>query len=273
MKWIRTALTVGVLILPAVARAQAPGLAQPGLGSPSQWSANDLACSPYLTMTLPDGRFRVIGSMDTFVKTMMAPPDTVVINAGLQQGLQIGQEFFVRRVPRDMGALGPDRNHPLSVHTAAWIRLIGVGPTSATASITHACDGIMLDDYLEPFVPPLVAAAAIDGTPQFEHLARIVTGDEGRTTLAIGDFTTIDRGSDHGIVNGQRFSVYRDTVSSVVYRGMSGSAPSRDVGGSAGLLVEVGTVIAIAVRPESSTVRVVQARDAIRRDDFIAIRR
>jgi hypothetical protein len=192
--------------------------------------------------------------MDTVVKTMMGPPDTLVINAGLQQGLQVGQEFFVRRLPRDMGAPGPDRNHPLSVHTAAWIKLIGVGPTSATASITHACDGILLNDYLEPFVPPLVAATTIDGAPQFEHLARIMIGDEGRTTIGVGQWTTIDRGSDHGIAHGQSFSVYRNNK-------------------RAGLLVEVGMIIAVSVRPESSTVQVVQARDAVLQGDLVAIRR
>ena len=254
MKWIVTALTLSTLVLPAEGGAQTPGTTQPLFVSPPQWSANDLACSPYLTVTPPNSRYRVTASMDTFVKTMMAPPDTLVINAGLEQGLQIGQEFFVRRVPRDMGALGPDRDHPLRVHTAGWIKLIGVGPTSATASITHACDCILLNDYLEPFVPPLVAATAIDGVPQREHLAQIMIGDEGRTTLAIGDYSTIDRGSDHGIVNGQRFSVYRNNP-------------------EAGLLVEVGMVIAVSVRSESSTVRVVQARDAMRQGDLVAIRR
>ena len=254
MKWTRTALTFGVLMLPAVARAQAPGAPQPPLVSPPAWSFNDLACAPFLTVALPDRRFRVAGSMDTAVKTMMSPPDTIVINAGLQQGLQVGQEFFVRRVPRDMGALGPDRDHPLSVHTAAWIKLIGVGPSSSTASISHTCDGILLDDYLDPFVPPLVAATATDGTPQIEHLTQIVAGDEGRTAFGVGDFATIDRGSDHGIVSGQRFSVYRNSR-------------------AAGLLVEVGTVTAVSVRPDNTTVRVLRARDAVLQGDLVAIRR
>lgn len=276
MKRIRTVLTFTSLMLPAVAGgvpcaaaaqeapgAQPPGTTQPGLVSPPPWSFNDLACAPHLTTVLPDGRFRVSGSMDTFVKQMMGPPDVLVINAGLQQGLQVGQEFFVRRLPRNMGARGPDRDHPLSAHTAGWIKLREVGPTSSTANIMHACDGIMLDDYLEPFVPPLVAATPIDGTPRRESLGHIMMGDAGRTNISVGEFTTIDRGSDHGIMNGQRFTVYRDT----------GGSSYLGTGGVAGLLVEIGTVIATSVRPETSTVRVLDAREAIRQDDFVAIRR
>jgi hypothetical protein len=282
MKRIRTTLIFTVLLLPAAAGAaaaqatpgaQQPGTPQPAFVSPPPGSFNDLACAPHLTLVPPDGRLRVSGSMDTFLKQMMGPPDVLVISAGLQQGLQVGQEFFVRRLPRNMGARGPDRDHPLAVHTAGWIKLVEVGPVSSTASITHACEGIMLNDYLEPFVPPLVAATQIDGTPRLEHLGHVMMGDEGRTVIAVGEFTTIDRGSDHGIMNGQRFTVYRDTGSSAAYRDMTGPARSRGTQGSPGLLVEVGAIVAVSVRPESSTAQVVEARDSIRQDDFVAIRR
>ena len=278
MTRICTVVMFSVLLLPSVARggpgAQPPGTTQPGLVSPPPWAFNDLACAPFLTVTQSEARLQVSGSMDTFVKLMLGSPDILVINGGLQQGLQVGQEFFVRRLTRHMGERGPDRDHPVAVHTAGWIRLIGVGPTSSTASITHACgDGIFVDDYLEPFVPPMVAAQETDGTSRFEHLGHVMMSDEGRTTVSVGQFTTIDRGSDHGIMNGQRFTVYRDTGRSGVYGGMGGSALYRTTGGLPGLAVEIGTVITTSVRPDNSTVRVLRARDAIRRDDFVAIRR
>jgi len=255
MKGIRVALTLAVLVTPIMAEAQPPGTTQPGLVPPPSWNFNDLACAPRVAFAPPDDRLRIRGSVDTFVKQMMGPPDTLIVNAGLQQGLQVGQEFYVRRLFRGLGALGPDRNHPLSVHTAAWIKLIGVGPTSSTASITHACaDGILVDDYLEPYAPPLVAAKQTDGAPQFEHLGHIMMGDIAKVAVGTGELTTIDRGSDHGIVNGQRFSVYRNNV-------------------AAGVLVEIGTVIAVSVSPESTTVQVLSVRDAIMQNDLVAIRR
>ena len=66
-------------------------------------------------------------------------------------------------------------------------------------------------------------------------------GDEGRLMGGTGDFMTIDRGSDHGVTHGQRFSVYRDK------------------GPAAGPLVEVGVLEAVQIRAESSTVRVIAA--------------
>lgn len=255
MNGVRTALTLAVLIVPVSAGAQPPGTTQPGLVPPPAWSVNELGCAPFLTTAPPDKRFRVTGSQDTVVKGMMAPGDTLVVNAGVEQGVQVGQEFFVRRLTRSLGALGPDRDHPLDVHTAGWITIVAVTPTFSTATITHACEGIMLEDYLEPYVPPLVAAVPTDGTPRFENLGHVMVGDEHRSAVGVGELTTIDRGSDHGIVNGQRFSVYRDKHT------------------ASGPLVEIGIVMAVSVRPESSTVRVIEASDAIMRDDLVAIRR
>ena len=255
MNGVRTALTLVVLIVPVSAGAQPPGTTQPGLASPPEYAVKDLTCAPFLTTTLPNQRFQVTGSQDTVVKGMMGPGDTLIVNAGAEQGLQAGQEFLVRRFVRHLGALGPDLDHPLDVHTSGWIKITAVAPTFAMASITHACEGIVLNDYLEPYAPPLVAVKETDGTPRFENLGHILTGDENRATIGIGEFTTIDRGSDHGIINGQRFSVYRDKHT------------------ASGPLVEIGMIVTVSVRPESSTVRVIQARDAIRRGDLVAIRR
>jgi hypothetical protein len=256
MNGIRVAfITLAVLVTPIIAWAQPPGTLPPGLVPPPSSTFNDLACAPSIAFAPPDDRLRIRGSLDTYVKQMMGPPDTLIVNAGLQQGLQVGQQFYVRRLFRGLGALGPDRSHPLSVHTAAWIKLIGVGPTSSTASITHACgDGILVDDYLEPYAPPLVAATQTDGAPQFEHLGHIMMGDLARLTASPGELTTIDRGSDHGIVNGQRFSVYRNNL-------------------AAGVLVEIGTAVAVSVSPASTTVQVLTVRDAIMQNDLVAIRR
>ena len=278
MSHIRAVLLFSLLLLPGPASGdpgpQAPGSTQPGLVSPPPSSFNDVACAPFLTVTRPDARLQVSGSMDTFFKRMLGSPDILVINAGLRQGLQVGQEFFVRRLTRHMGERGPDRDHPVAVHTAGWIRLTGVGPDSATATITHACgDAILISDYLEPFVPPLLAAREAEGAPQFAHLGHVMMSDAGRTTVGIGEFTTIDRGSDHGIMNGQRFTVYRDTARQNVYRDMGGTAVYRPARGAVAVLVEIGIVVATSVRPDNSTVRVLQARDAVRRDDLVAVMR
>ena len=249
MRVVRTALTLGFLALPALAGAQS------GLVPPPSWAAGDLVCAPFLTYALPNDSLRVIGSEDTVVKQMMGPGDTLVVSGGSQQGLQAGQEFFVRRLVRSYGELGPSRTSPLSVHTAAHIRIVGVGAEVSTATVTSACEGILLDDYLEPYDAPVVAETPIDGEPQFGGYGRVLVGDQSRLTGGTGDFMMIDLGSDHGIRRGQLFSVFRDKLD------------------GAGPLVEIGTVEAVSVRPNSSTVQIRSARDAVRQDDLVAIRR
>ena len=81
----------------------------------------------------------------------------------------------------------------------------------STATILHACEGILLDDYLEPFVEPMIAARPVTGTmPQYENMGHIMTGIEGLHTAGTGNVMTIDRGTNAGVVVGQRFLVFRD---------------------------------------------------------------
>jgi hypothetical protein len=250
MRVVRTLVAVAVLTVPI------PGWAQDTGQVPPQAAAlNDLACLPFLIFAPPNDGLRVVGSQATVDKKMMGPGDTIVIDAGREDGILSGMEFYVRRVVRAFGALGPDAENPLSVHTAAVIRVLGVGDEAATALVTLACEGILLEDYLEPYRAPTVAREPIDGEPQHEDYGRIVFGDQNRWLAGKDQFMIIDRGSDDGVRSGQRFTVYRDKQT------------------GKGFLVEIGEVEAVSVRPDSSTVQVRRAIDAIMRDDLVAIRR
>ena len=139
----------------------------------------------------------------------------------------------------------------------------------STATVVHACDGILLDDYLEPFVAPMIAARPLPGTtPQYDNMGHIMTGIEGLHTAAPGNVMTIDRGSNAGVVLGQRYLVFRDkrdqrvdtTGRSKAFAAMAGNPP----------LVEVGEVLVVAVRADDATVQIVASRDAISDGDLIA---
>lgn len=261
------------LMATAVGSGQAPATPPSGvqveLVPPPAWAFNDLACAPHITTEPPTLTLRVVGSQDTVVKRMMGPGDTLVISGGSDAGLGAGQEYYVRRLIRSFGALGPDEDHPMSVHTAAWVRILGVAASIATATVTHACEGILLDDYLEPFSPPLVAARTLSaGAAQFDNMGRILTGDEARVSAGIKDFLNIDRGSNTGIVMGQRFLVFRDKRTSEVNTSGYSKMLQQDLRRLP--LVEVGEVVVVAVRPNGATVQVTVARDAIRSGDLIA---
>jgi hypothetical protein len=256
-------------VQPAFGQTPVADGAQLDVMPPPSWLYNDLACAPTLTTQLP-GNLHVVGSQDAIVKHMLGPGDILVISAGSNEGLQPGQRFFVRRNITTFGTKGPKPHYPVSVHTAGWVQILGVDTAIATATVVHACDGILLDDYLEPFTAPTIAARVAPGsTPQYANMGHILTSDEGFENVGYSShMINIDRGSDLGVMLGQRYLVFRDK------RGMINESPeySKAYLRSANQvpLVEVGEVVVVAVRPDNATVEVVTAKDAIATGDFIA---
>jgi hypothetical protein len=276
MRHYRT-LSVGCLVLLAAAQAvtaQAPGAPTPASDqasmSPPSWAYNDLACAPYLTTSKPKGALRIIGSQDTVIKNMLGPGDTIVVSGGSGAGLEPGQRYFVRRLIKTFGNMrGPDEDHPLPVHTAAWIQMIGVDTMLATAAVVHACEGILLDDYLEPFVAPMIPLGTDSGNkPDYEHMGRIVTGVEGSQVFGIGQMANIDRGTKLGVAAGQRFLVFRNKRTLLVPTRMK--SDTFEKAAMKMPLVQIGEVLVVAARPDDATVQVLAQKDAIRTGDLIA---
>jgi len=265
------ALYFSVMAVPALAQAPPAPSADTQLVPPPAWAFNDVACAPAL---LTEKRtknneppLRVVGVQDPAIRELLGPGDTLVISAGSNAGLQPGQRFFVRRVISAVGTTGPIAR--ATIHTAGWVQILGVDTIVATATVLHACDGILFDDYLEPFVAPTIAARPLPGSmPQYDNMGHIVSGIEGIHTAAPGNVMTIDRGSNSGVVLGQRYLVFRDkrdqhidtTDRSRPFAAMARNSP----------LVEVGEVLVVVVRADDATVQVVASRDAITHGDLVA---
>jgi hypothetical protein len=263
------ALYVLLAVVPSFAQtpAEAP-VNDSELIPPPSWAFNDLACAPSLEPAKKGDAptYRVVGSQDTLIRELLGPGDTLVISGGSNAGLEAGQRYFVRRRVSTRGGV---KTLPATIHTAGWVQILGVDTALATATVIHACDGILLDDYLEPFTPPMIAPRALPGsTPHYENMGHIMTGAEGLNTAGSGQIMTIDRGGNAGVVLGQRFLVFRDkrdqhvetTGRSYQFGDMDGRLP----------LVEIGQVLVVAVRPEDATVQIVAAKDAVITGDLIA---
>jgi hypothetical protein len=264
------ALFLVALAAPALAQTPAPS-PEAQLVAPPAWAFNDLACAPALAPERRDKKneppLRIVGVQDPAIRELLGPGDTLVISAGSNAGLQPGQRFYVRRTIPAVTTTGPTPRG--TIHTAGWVQILGVDTMVSTATVLHACDGILFDDYLEPYVAPVIAARPLPGSvPQYDNMGHIVTGIEGLHTAAVGNVMTIDRGSNAGVVLGQRYVVFRDkrdqhveTVGrSKAFAAMANNAP----------LVEVGEVLVVAVRTDDATVQVVASRDAIIHGDLIA---
>lgn len=214
-----------------------------------------LACAPSLTFEAPPTPLRVTGSQEAMVRRTLAPGDLITINAGTDNGIDVGQEYYTRRVtPIEKRPIG--RDNPATIRTSGWIRIYAVDRQMSLATIVHACDAIELSDYLEPFVPPSVPTASADRPKaQRGNYGRVVAGNDNRSAFGAGDYVVVDRGSDHGVTIGAHFVIYRD---------------HREPGN---FLFELGEAVAVTVRPESSTLRVTLARDGLLPGDYVALRK
>ena len=189
----------------------------------------------------------------------------LVVSGGSNAGLQTGQRYFVRRLTRSRA----DEGLPATIHTAGWIQIMGVDTSVATANIVHACDGILLDDYLEPFVEPRIAAKPLSGAvPQYENMGHIVTGVEGLHTGGAGNVMAIDRGTTDNIAVGQRFLIFRQKRDDVIE--LSGKSAAFAAASKEPPLVEIGEALVISARPNDATVQITVAKTAITTGDLVA---
>ena len=271
MPYRNTACALFVCLAVVPGWGQTPGPV-PELIPPPSWAFNDLACAAGLLPAAPAAgplvppTHRVIGSQDTMSRDLLGPGDTLVVSGGSDAGMQSGQRYFVRRLIQSRSDPG---KRPATVHTAGWIQILGVDTAIATATVVHACDGILLDDYLEPFTPPVMAARPVAGTtPQYENMGHIVTGADGAQTAGQGQVMTIDRGSDAGVVMGQRFMVFR-TRADQSYP-LIGQSKTFELTRGNLPLVEIGQVLVISVRTDNASVQVLGSKDAITSGDLIA---
>jgi hypothetical protein len=231
-----------------------------------------LACAPSLTFEDPPVPVRVIGGQDADIRRTFAPGDLVTINAGADNGIDVGQEYYTRRaVTVEKRSIG--RDNPATIRTSGWIRIYAVDRKMSLATIVHACDAVEVDDYVEPFAPPSVPLAS-DNRPDAQrgNYGRVIVGNDNRTAFGRGDYFIVDRGSDHGVTVGDGFVVYRDHQRRermlLEHTGESQNSDRRR-----NFLFELGEAVAVEVRPDRSTLLVTLSRDAFIVGDWVALRK
>ena len=236
------------LALPVVAvLAQQPPVAG------GQDIREQIACAPMSPSLPPNQGLRISGGY-THGRMMFGVGEPVIVNAGANQGVQKGQIYYVRRKVADNFTPVLVDFTPNSIHTAGWVTIVDAKGDLSVAVVTHACDGVLDGDYLEPFSAPVVPPPALGGEPDYEHPARLVMADERRQTGSEGTLMLINRGSDHGARAGQSMTIYRETI-------------------TGGPVLNVGRATILAVYPQTSLVRIDASREAVYIGDLAAIHR
>jgi hypothetical protein len=246
----------GSLVLAAILAACAAGTAgaQSGEATLSPL-ALAVACAPPPSFAdAPAHALRVVGSQDSTPRFLFGDRDLLVIGGGTGAGVQLGQQFFIRRQNMAEG-----KSAQRGAVTLGWLRIVAVNDSSAVGLVDHVCSGISVDDYLEPFAMPEVSAAMTRdetrGQPDFAILGHIVAGNENRQQVGAGDLALIDWGQNQGLMPGARFSIYRD------------------VGIDHVPLASIGEGVVISIGSSMALTRVTSARDVVYSGDYIALRK
>jgi hypothetical protein len=214
-----------------------------------------VACAPPPSYEAPAAdALRIIGSQDVIPRSVFGNRDLLVIGGGSSAGVQLGQQFFIRRAITPPGS---KENH--GAKTLGWIRVVAVNDTTAIGIVDHVCGAIVSSDYLQPFVAPDVSAIAnqgdAPGQPDFTTLGHILYGNEDRDAVGAGDFVLIDWGQNQGLTPGARFAIYRDM-------GVHGLP-----------LASVGEGVVVSTAATTALTRVIRSVDAVYSGDYIALRK
>jgi len=242
-------VTLGVVGLALCSAPAALAGQQQSHGKP--YEAEQLACAVQAMRATPSPT-AVLESTTLPGRQTYGPGDTLVIDAGTDKGLAVGQDYFVRRVLLPMDRSGA-KEPWVYVRTAGWIRITEVHPRNALAQVVFACDAFDKGDLLQPFSLPVVPAP-IDppGQPDYSSPGQVLLGQDRRTTAGTRFFIAVDRGTDHGLKPGQRVTIFRR------------------LSGPDGPVNPIAQATVMLLLPESAVLRVDTSSQAIFVGDLVA---
>ncbi len=197
----------------------------------------------------------ILGHRDEARREMFGPGDVLVVDVGADMGLKQGDNFIVRRRFQYGDKSVPLKQATFGGQSSGLVQVVETSPASAVIVVVYACAEFMAGDALAPFEPLPVLAADSEGDPLFDDPARIVFGELGRATGTTNQLMVIDRGYSQGVVRGQRFTLFRHSLA------------------TGGPVIRVGDGVVVAVRPQSATIRIDRANDAVEVGALVALHR
>jgi len=212
---------------------------------------SDLYCSFYV---LDEGRpeLKIIGAERAYERDMFSDEDVVYLNQGREQGLNEGQVFMVIEVKREIPGVGP------IAFMRGRVRIQELDDSKSTARIEKSCSGIKEGDYLVPFQPKegIIGKDLGYDIPPFESegvKGEVVFLQTEFNQVGSGHWALINIGQEDGLTLGQQL---------ILYRVIEENAP----------IQVFGNCVVIDVQQETSTIKVLSCRDAVRIGDRVMLR-
>lgn len=207
-----------------------------------------VACADTPVNEKPDPRITIKGTRSSQDLYMASRGNEIDIGRKLNDGLDVGQRYVVRRLAGDPKRFPRDGEGFGAVATVGWVTITAIDEYNALANVDFACMPLQPGDYLEFYnEPALPNSAAAMLKPNFTERVPIMQGTDSKVMFGDGDILSIERGATHGIAVGARYAIYRDPRT-----------------GTEGMpLFYVGDAVVMEVGPLTSKMVVVSAVDAI----------
>lgn len=223
---MRGKIVLASLVL-VMAGAVAPVKAQSAIANAAVNSMvptpNELYCSGVVTTEAVPRDTYVITGEESDTKMTYETNDIVYVNKGSDQGVKVGDEYFVVRSQVDplfeiewtkwqnsilhkMGTVWEDEGR---------VKVEIVRPKVSIARVEHSCNYIQRGDLILPFVerpaPPLKSEDKFDkfAPPNGKPLAMIITGKTFQQAVGSEDVVYVNLGNGQGVHVGDYFRIFR----------------------------------------------------------------
>jgi len=210
----------------------------------------DLYCSFLIWEgKIPD--LKIVGAERASEQKMFSDRDVIYLNKGKNDGLGNDQVFLIMKIEDRLPGYG---RIALKKGNA---RLIESTNDMSTAIIEHSCGDIRIGHYLVPIESQNGFMGEDLGydVPSFEAdgmKGKVICLQDNNTMIGMHHWALINLGSEDGIQVGQQLILYRNTR----------KGPSVQI---------FGNSVVINVQTQTSTIKVLSSRDALRSGDLIMV--
>ena len=138
--------------------------------------STEIACAPRVAATVGDRALTIVGSQEGTAKSYFGQSDTLVISGGREDGVDVGQECFVRRVVSPGRSVGQTS---WVLRTSGWVRIVATEREASVAEVVGICNSLQRGDFLVRLQWPEPFTLSGPGEPDYDKPGTIMFGLDG----------------------------------------------------------------------------------------------
>ncbi|MGQ9802212.1 MAG: hypothetical protein ACUVRL_11210 [Candidatus Saccharicenans sp.] len=195
---------------------------------------------------------QIIGSEREDERAMMVDADTFYINQGKEDGIEIGQMFLAVEIGAPIAQWG------LIAQKKGKIRVIRLEDRVSVARVEKGCGDIKIGNYLIPFEEQPTVIGKDRGydnnlKPGENLEGQVIYLDTDFNIVSSGHWALINIGAAQGLKPGQQLTVFRQRKANL----------PREA---------IANVVVIDTQVNTSTVRVLSARETLEKGDTVQVK-